>query len=147
MGEKSYSYIKISHFRIKDKVKSNKGDDKILDNTSILPCPHLEKSFHTQSGTLFGFAAYSLSFAVIENTSKQYFLSYYQMIDENQNRMSINIEKGEERNYNIWEVSDSIYPVTSPLIEFIKWRKFYIHNAIQTTYIFHDTPLALNQRQ
>lgn len=61
--------------------------------------------------------------------------------------MSINIEKGEERNYNIWEVSDSVYPVTSSLIiESIKWRKFYIHNAIHTTYIFHDTPLALNHR-
>jgi hypothetical protein len=39
---------------------------------------------------------------MIENTNKQYFLSYYQMMDENQNRLSINIEKGEERNYNIW---------------------------------------------
>lgn len=117
VGEKSHSHIKISHLRVKDKVKSNKNEyEKILENTSVLPCPpHLEKSFHTQSGLLFGFAAYSLSFASTDSSSKQYFLSYYQMIDEHQNRLSINLEQGEDRKYNIWELSDSIYPVTSPL--------------------------------
>lgn len=146
VGEKSHSHIKISQLRVKEKGKSSKNEyEKILDNTSVLPCPpHLEKSFHTQAGVLFGFAAYSLSFASIENSSKQYFLSYYQMIDEHQNRLSINLDQGEERKYNIWEVSDSIYPVTSPLGEAIRWRKFFIHNAIQSTYIFHQPALALN---
>jgi hypothetical protein len=88
---------------------------------------------------MHGFAAYSMAFAESEN--KHYFLIYFQILDENQNRLAISSEGDEERNYKVWDVSSSTVIANSALIESIKWKKMYIHNAIEAHYLLHEPHL------
>lgn len=139
--DKSKSYIELFVNKHKDKHKNyGKIDEKIFEHYAPIPCPYKDRAYRTPSGVSYGFAAYCMAFA--ESDSKTYFLIYFQLMDEHQNRLAVVGEEEQERDYTVWDVASSTVIANSALIESIRWKKLYLHNSLAAKYLFHQRALT-----